>query len=392
MSAESIAAACAVAGIAAALCAWGLAGKAQRDPRALDDERGPQKIHRAPIPRVGGIAVAAGLVAALAAQSVFGGSVEALGLLLACMLPGFIWGLIEDMSKRGAVLARLVLTGTTPMLAYVFLDARIAVVGVPGIDGLLALHAFSFVFTVFAVTGIAHAMNVIDGLNGLSAVTALFAALGLAVVAGICGDGFVLAASLALAASVAGFMWMNFPGGRIFLGDGGAYLIGLLLAELSVLLVHGNPQVSPWFPLVLLAYPVCETLFSIWRRRIRGVSPGSADGLHLHTLVYRRIVRWWGLRARRGDFVVRNSLASLYLWILPALCTLVAVALWQRTWALQLAALGFALLYLALYRSIVRFGVPRWLVVRRTRGPSNGTRGRRWNDDETVAAGTGGGK
>jgi UDP-N-acetylmuramyl pentapeptide phosphotransferase/UDP-N-acetylglucosamine-1-phosphate transferase len=278
--------------------------------------------------------------------------------------PGFAWGLHEDLSKRGAVFARLALTATTPMLAYVLLDARITQVGVPGLDALLAVHVVSFFFTVFAVTGIAHAINVIDGLNGLAGVTSLLAALGLAAVAWMVGDTTILVGACVLAASIAGFLGVNWPGGRLFLGDGGAYFIGLLLAVLSVLLVERNAEVSPWLPLVLLAYPIWETLFSMARRRLRGRPAGSADALHLHSLVYRRVVRW----TRDGSeaaVVMRNSVAAAVLWTIPTACWVIALAFWDQTLVLQAAALGFIVGYGALYRAIVRFKVPAGLVIRR---------------------------
>ena len=87
---------------------------------------------------------------------------------------------------------------------------------------------------------------------------------------------FPLPLASIVAASISGFLVVNYPSGRIFLCDGGAYLVGLLLAEISVLLVHRNSEVSPWFPLVLLAYPIWETLFSMYRRKRRGQSTGHA--------------------------------------------------------------------------------------------------------------------
>jgi UDP-GlcNAc:undecaprenyl-phosphate/decaprenyl-phosphate GlcNAc-1-phosphate transferase len=167
-----------------------------------------------------------------------------------------------------------------------------------------------------------------------------------------------------LAASIAGFLVLNYPRGRIFLGDGGAYLVGLLLAELSVILVHRNSEVSPWFPLVLLAYPVWETLFSMYRRKVSGGSTGEADCLHFHTLVYRRVVRWHGFRGSPRDYVTRNSIASTCLWVLPALCLVIALSFWQSSAALQLAALAFAIAYTLAYRRLVRFRIPPWLVLR----------------------------
>lgn len=361
MSAVSLTLVCLLAAMAAFGIALALSRAGHRHRRALDDTWDePQKLHRLAVPRIGGLAIAAGVVGgAAAAQLAFGG-LGAFWLLLVCMIPGFAWGLIEDFSKRGAVFARLVLTGMTPMLAYVVLDARITAVGVPGLDSLLAVHAFSFLFTVFAVTGIAHAINVVDGLNGLAGVTSLLAALGLAVVAWTVGDTVVFCGSLVLGAAVAGFLLVNYPGGRLFLGDGGAYFIGLVLALLSVMLVERNAEVSPWLPLMLLAYPIWETIFSMLRRRLRGRSLGSADALHLHSLVYRRIVRW-----DANECVTRNSLASALLWIIPAACWPVAVLLWDETRALQAAAALFIVAYGIAYRRIVRFRVPAWLVIRR---------------------------
>jgi len=183
-------------------------------------------------------------------------------------------------------------------------------------------------------------------------------------VAATVGDPLVFPARSALAASIGRRVLLNYPRGRIFLGDGGAYLVGLLLAELAVLLVHRNSEISPWFPLVLLAYPVWETLFSMYRRKARGQSTGHADALHLHTLVYRRVVRWRGFAGKPSDYAVRNSLASALLWVVPATCLAVALAFWDRSLPLQLAAVAFGISYTLAYRRLVRFGVPGWLVIR----------------------------
>ena len=323
-----------------------------------------RKVHVHATPRVGGLAVAAGIVAG--ALVLFAAHAElrvAWTVLIVCVTPGFVWGLIEDLRKRDSIMVRLAITAAAAAMAFVMLDARITELNVPGLDRLLTYPAFSFLFTVFAVTGVAHSFNVIDGLNGLAGISSLVGAIGMAVIAWAVGDWFVFCVSAVLAASVAGFLVVNFPGGRIFLGDGGAYLVGLALAVLSVLVVQRNSEVSPWFPLVLLAFPIWETLFSMYRRRLRGQSPGQADALHLHTLVYRRVARWKGYGARPADFVTRNSIASLMVWTLPLLSWTAAVALWQQTAWLQAAAAAFAALYVWLYRRIVRFGVPEWLLV-----------------------------
>jgi UDP-GlcNAc:undecaprenyl-phosphate/decaprenyl-phosphate GlcNAc-1-phosphate transferase len=355
--------------LCAALSAWLAARALVRGTfyksKALDDTWGGlRKVHVFVTPRIGGIAVAAGLMIGLGVECAVYGTLCPWWLLLLCALPGFVCGLIEDFSNRGSVPVRLAFTALGAALGFILVDARITQLHVPGLDNLLAIHAFSFAFTVFAVTGVAHSINIIDGLNGLSGVVAILAAIGLAILAATVGDTFVLSAACVLAASLAGFLVLNYPRGRIFLGDGGAYLVGLLLAELSVILVHRNSEVSPWFPLVLLAYPVWETLFSMYRRKKSGGSTGEADCLHLHTLVYRRVVRWHSFRGAPRDYVTRNSIASTCLWLLPVMCLVIALSFWQSSAALQLAALAFAISYTLAYRRLVRFGIPAWLVLR----------------------------
>ena len=84
-------------------------------------------------------------------------------------------------------------------------------------------------------------------------------------------DPIVLSASLIMMGAVMGFFIWNFPAGLIFLGDGGAYFIGFMLGELSIMLVMCNRDVSAWYPVLLFTYPIVETCFSIYRKKfIRG--------------------------------------------------------------------------------------------------------------------------
>ena len=104
-------------------------------------------------------------------------------------------------------------------------------------------------------------------------------------------DLLVIYISIVLGGLV-GIFFLNFPNGKIFLGDGGAYLIGFILALIALLLVKSSNTVSPWFPFLVLIYPVFETLFSMYRKNvIRNIPMSSPDGAHLHMLVYGRVIR-----------------------------------------------------------------------------------------------------
>ncbi len=218
--------------------------------------------------------------------------------------------------------------------------------------------------TVLAVAGIANAINIIDGFNGLASVVAICMLLSLAYVAFQVNDMFVLVTALMVAGATAGFLIWNYPAGLIFLGDGGAYFVGFMLGELALLLVMRNPQVSTWYAALLLLYPTFETLFSVYRRVfVRGKSPSMPDGIHLHSLIFRRIVQWAVGRKEARALIRRNSMTSPYLWLFSLMAVIPATLFWRHTWILMLFCLLFVFSYVWLYARIVRFKAPRWMIL-----------------------------
>jgi UDP-GlcNAc:undecaprenyl-phosphate/decaprenyl-phosphate GlcNAc-1-phosphate transferase len=168
-----------------------------------------------------------------------------------------------------------------------------------------------------------------------------------------------------MAGGVLGFLVWNYPRGKIFLGDGGAYLIGFWLAELCVLLVVRHPEVSPWFPLVLLIYPIFETLFSIYRRKfIRGASPGDPDALHFHQLIYLRLARLGVGSKNPNDLTARNSRVARYIWTASAFGIAAGLLAWDNPVALVALVVCFCAGYVWLYRRLVQWRAPKWMISR----------------------------
>ncbi len=116
----------------------------------------------------------------------------------------------------------------------------------------------------------------------------------------------------------------------------------------------------------LCAYPIFETIFTIYRRKlVRGVAAGAPDGIHLHTLIHRRLVRWdYGSTDERRQ-TARNSMTSPYLWLLCLSSVMPAVLWWNSTPILATFLVLFMTGYVLLYWSIVRFKTPKWLFFRR---------------------------
>lgn len=334
---------------------------------------GVQKFHVVAVPRVGGVSVAIALLA-LASWITLGqsGPAREAWTLLACGLPPLIGGLLEDITKKVGIKTRLLATALSGVLAFFLLGAQLREVQLPGLDWLMGFTAFSLLFTALAVAGVANAVNIIDGYNGLASVVVMIALLSLAYVGLQVGDSLVVSMALAGVGALLGFFVWNWPRGLIFLGDGGAYFIGYLVAVLSFLLVaRHRGVVSPWYPFLLFIYPVFETLFSIWRKRVvRGASPGVPDGLHLHMLIFRRLVRWAVGRRDAASLTLRNSLTAPYLWLLSSLAAVPATLFWRYPDALKAFVALFCISYVWLYLRLVRFRAPRWLVLKsRSGGP-----------------------
>jgi UDP-N-acetylmuramyl pentapeptide phosphotransferase/UDP-N-acetylglucosamine-1-phosphate transferase len=329
------------------------------------DLSGPQKMHVKAVPRVGGVGILAGVVGGtLVAVWLKGVDFTQALLLVACMLPAFGSGIWEDFTKSLSPRRRMVALALSGALGVWLLGGSFTHTGWHAFDDLLISNGLLWLGAlgaVFAVTGISNSVNLIDGMNGLASMCATMMSLSLAFMAWRVGDTLICGAMLATVGATLGFFVWNYPRGLVFLGDGGAYLLGFILAELGIVLTARHREVSMLAPLLMVAYPVFETLFTMYRRRfIQKRSMTQPDGSHLHTLIYRRLKR-----GPEGS-VRGNSGTSPYLWGLNAIAVIPATIWWDNTPALALSLCVFVLAYLDLYWRIVRFRSPSWMSGRRT--------------------------
>ena len=346
-----------LAGAAAALLSFGLSvllvlSKHWHGHHTMDSTFGVQKLHDLPTPRIGGLAIACGVLLGYVLAPP--GVAAQLGPLLLAAIPALVFGLLEDITKRVGVRARLLATMACSVLGWAIAGHAITDVNVPGLDWLLGFTLVSVAFTAMAVGGLANAFNIIDGINGLAGGTALIVLGGLALMAWQLGDADLMALSLILGGAVLGFGLVNWPFGKLFLGDGGAYFVGFAIAWLAVLLLERHPQVSAWAPLLACGYPVLEVGFTMLRRKRRHLDLGQPDRLHLHSLVKRRLVHAWLPGSSR---MVRNSAAGAVMWLASLLPVAIALTWPTSTPHLVLGWLLCALLYSAVYARITQF---RW--------------------------------
>ncbi len=313
------------------------------------DER---RSHERPTPTLGGTAMYLGFIVSMVVawlsgwfEATFSGSTEALGIV-ACVTLAYLVGLIDDVREISAPakLAGLVLAGSLLVLGGV----SIIQFRVPFSSVFILSLDMSYLVTVIWLLGMTNAVNFIDGLDGLAAGIMGIAALSFFLYVLQLNDEGLLAASnigsllaVIVVGICAGFLPWNFHPAKIFMGDGGALLLGALMAA-STVSVGGrvdDPFSGQTFffyaplviPLFILGVPVLDTAFAIVRRTMRRQGVATADKGHLHhrlmrlghghrrsvgilwawTALLSGMVLWPVYNDRQGDAVVPFGVAAL---------------------------------------------------------------------------------
>jgi UDP-N-acetylmuramyl pentapeptide phosphotransferase/UDP-N-acetylglucosamine-1-phosphate transferase len=315
----------------------------------LDQSSGIQKFHEMPTPRVGGVALMIGLVVVwfLVLEPVK----DIIKNMLFASLPAFIFGTAEDLTKKVSVRARLLATIFSGVLAWWMTGISITHVDVWGLDSLFQWLPISVIFTAIAIGGFANSINIIDGFNGLASGVLFICLTALGMIAFAAGDVVMAKVCFVLGSTLIGFFILNYPFGKIFLGDGGAYLFGFLVSWTAILIVERNSMVSPWAVVLACGYPIVEVVFSILRRFVRKVNPGHPDRLHMHSLIRSRIIRKF-INEKRTT--TKNAIVSPFVWVLAAISSMLGVVFYKNTIILMVAFGLFFVSYGLLYSMIIR--------------------------------------
>ncbi len=312
-----------------------------------DKDEGVQKFHTQTTSRLGGMGLIVGFFASIALAVKTMPEVASLsGWLLIASIPVFAGGLIEDLTHRVSPGPRLVLAMASALFVLFVLDVGVSRTDIGWIDYLLKIQPVYFGLTVLVVSGFINATNIIDGFHGLASGTMALVLLGLAALAHQAADWVMVNLCLMTFAVVMGFFFWNWPLGKIFLGDAGAYILGFWVIELGLLIVNRCTNISPMAPLLVGLYPIVETLFSMYRRKfVRSHPIGHPDSLHLHTLLFRRVVS-------------NNYKVAPYLWALTILNATTSYEFADNTYALLGFMFLFVACYVLLYTKLVRFETP----------------------------------
>jgi UDP-GlcNAc:undecaprenyl-phosphate GlcNAc-1-phosphate transferase len=243
----------------------------------LTDAPGPRKVHSIPVPRVGGLAMAVGLLLPTLITVELTPSIRGLLLGLVVLLVFGLWDDRVTLGYRTKFAGQVLAAGLCMIVGNVH-------VGTLMIGSVIVLpQAVSIFITFVFLIGITNAVNLADGLDGLAGGLVLLCLCAIALFAAMSGNATVAETALIEAGAVLGFLRFNTHPARIFMGDSGSQMLGFSVGALALLATQGEASpLSAALPLLLLGIPIMDTLTVMLTRIRAGRSPFSADSNHLH--------------------------------------------------------------------------------------------------------------
>jgi UDP-N-acetylmuramyl pentapeptide phosphotransferase/UDP-N-acetylglucosamine-1-phosphate transferase len=302
-----------------------------------------QRIHLAETPRLGGLIIVSvlSLYAFLHAEPHVA---SILKLCLLSMLPLLVIALKEDLFHNVKPTVRLLaLLGSGVLFVMNFGGPY------PHFEGTFLKIIFDkplalIIFYPIALTALANGSNLTDGVNGLCSTIFLSILGSLLFLAYQVGDNTIMMAAWIVMMLIGSFLMLNYPWGRIFLGDLGAYALAFLTGILTIMFFGRHSEISPWFPVLILIYPMTEVAFSMVRRLYRGKPVFKPDTKHLHIKIFYFLRKIPQMKHYANPTVM--PLLSM-LWIYPLIAT---------PWAFKkpMLILPFILIFCVIYGALYR--------------------------------------
>lgn len=242
------------------------------------DMPAPRKVHKHPIPRMGGLAIAVGAFAPAFLWAQRGTFFNAYAIGAGIIV---LFGMVDDLKGLNY---RIKFIGqfTAALVAVLYGGIRIENLGALVPEGMLLPAWVAIPLTVVVIVGVTNAINLADGLDGLAGGICLLSFCCIGYIAYLCGNALLALIAVSLIGAIFGFLRFNTYPASLFMGDSGSQFLGFSLAAISISLTQGNLALSPVLPLIILGFPILDTLTVMYNRIAEGRSPFSADNNHFH--------------------------------------------------------------------------------------------------------------
>ena len=320
----------------------------QRSKSFLKNYQGVQRAHEGEVSRLGGLVIYIGLwVYWLLCQD--GQAIPFVECLLITSLPLIFISVKEDLLHNTRAITRLGCMMASCILFFLCYDLSFPSIEFPVIGNWLANSSLlSLLFFSFCVLVVINGSNLIDGANGLLPMSVLIQALSLMYITYETNDSINMIRLVYVIVPVIIFMGFNFPWGKIFLGDTGAYFLGFIMSLLTIIIFSEHPEIPNWVAVLILFYPAFELLFSIIRKLIEHKSPMEPDQHHLHLKMF-HLLKNQVMKSRVSNSLVMPCLALI--WGVPFI-----LLVWVK-YSLIMTLLGIVLIiiiYLGFYWALPR--------------------------------------
>lgn len=257
-----------------------------------------QRLHQDEVPRIAGLM----MYIFLTCVALFSIESHYLNVILISALPIVLIGSKEDLFHNTSPKLRLIMMTISAGLFIYLLPTNLPEIDFPLINQILSIGFMKEIFFIFSILVIINGNNLIDGVNGNLAFTNIIQLISVGLLALICGDNVIVQLSCLLFLPLIVFTLFNFPFGKIFCGDAGAYFYGFAISASVIYLFGTYDDLLSWNAILILIYPSIELLFSFIRKKFfEDKSAFTADAKHLHSLIYRYINKQNSKRSNNSE-------------------------------------------------------------------------------------------
>ena len=243
-----------------------------------------QRLHKDEVPRIAGLM----MYIFLTIVALFSIDSHYLNVILVSALPLILIGSKEDLFHNTSPKLRLIMMTISAGLFMYLLPINLPEIDFPLVNQILSIGFMKEVFFMFSILVIINGNNLIDGVNGNLAFTNIIQLISVGLLAFMLGDDVIVQLSCLLLIPLIVFAVFNFPFGKIFCGDAGAYFYGFSISASVIYLFGTYDDLLSWNAILILVYPSIELLFSFIRKKLfENKSAFTADAKHLHSLIYR---------------------------------------------------------------------------------------------------------
>jgi len=299
------------------------------------------KIHEKEIPKVGGILIILFILFLLIHNNKFDNFF--LSLFISSIPLVFI-GAKEDLFHNTSPLQRLLSMLISVSIFFLILPIHFPSIEIPILNIFFQSYFFQFIFFCFSSLVIINGMNLIDGANGLMPCSAIMQLASIIFLSSVYNDLEIFNISIVFLLPLVIFLFFNYPAGKIFMGDLGAYFYGFSISLLIIYFFSRHPDLLSWSAILILFYPSIELLTSFIRKKFfENKSPMAPDLRHFHSLVY-YLIKQKLIRSKiSNNFVL---LSMIPFWFFPFVCILL---FYNSLNLLLISILLLTIFYLSIY-------------------------------------------